>query len=117
MSVEVVSMTKTAAYCYYSFDFNQPGAEVMDEEAVAEYKRKLPRDVRSEFDHTGEIHRLHVQHFREISKTYSELCQIVRVLELLTDWREEEQKLIQSVCPCPVISKEFDSYSIIRTAG
>lgn len=104
LSVENLSLTKTAAYFGYAFDFTQPGAEEQDEDQVAEAMRRSlqgsgrdsirPSEVPSAQEHAQLVYRL-----REVSQNYFDLTVIVRLITCFRQWREEEEVLIALVPP------------------
>jgi len=85
MGVETVSALKTPAYCGFSFDFTLPGAEVQDNQRVNWEKKKTI---------TARQHSIEVEKFRVLSQTYHEMQQLATVIELFSQWREEEDDLI-----------------------
>lgn len=102
MSVEAISLVKTTALCGYAFDFTMPGSEEQDEQQVSEmmnaslrssgHRSIRPSELLNSQEHTEYVLRL-----RKASEKYGNVCQLVRVLSLLREWRTEEENLIQSV--------------------
>ncbi|KAF2645271.1 nuclear pore complex protein-like protein Nup107 [Massarina eburnea CBS 473.64] len=100
MSVETISLTKTTALCGYAFDFTIAGADEQDEQQVGEIMGTSLRGsandiIRPSVIPSKEEHTRRVQDLRKTSQKYFDLCQIVRVISLLRQWRAEEEKLIQ----------------------
>lgn len=99
MSTETLSHIKTQAYCGYAFDFMAPGAEQQDTSQVTQGARQSlsnsgrtslrPSDIPSAAEHAA-----YVQELRAESQNYYELQQLVRVIILFREWREEEDNLI-----------------------
>ncbi|KAF2800065.1 nuclear pore complex protein-like protein Nup107 [Melanomma pulvis-pyrius CBS 109.77] len=97
MSVESLSLSRTEALCGYPFDFTQPGTEEQDDIQVAQASRKtVPSrtslrlsNIPSAYEHTQ-----HVLNLRQLSSTYYELQQLVRLIVLFREWREEEDNMI-----------------------
>lgn len=100
MSVETLSQTKTQAYCGYSFDFTVPGSEQQDESQITQSAHKTlsssgrallrPSDIPTASEHADFVYTL-----RDHSAVYFELQQLVRLLMLFGEWREEEENLIK----------------------
>ena len=86
MSVETVSLLKTAAYCGFSFDFTIPGAETRDNQRGNWDKRGMI---------TAQKHRHEVEVFRQLSESYHQMQQLATLVELFNQWREEEDLLIE----------------------
>jgi nuclear pore complex protein Nup107 len=100
--MEAISLTRTTALCGYAFDFTAAGAEVQDREHINDMMNASLRNsghhtIRPSEIPTWEEHSHYVKHMRQQSHKYFDLCQIVRVIPLLRQWREEEEKLMQSV--------------------
>lgn len=102
LSVEKLSLAKTALYCGYAFDFTQAGAEEQDEEQVSTSMRKSLRSSGHESLRPSEIpsaqeHERQVLRLRGLAQPYFDLSQVVRLLSLFRQWRLEEDNLISSV--------------------
>ncbi|KAF2738985.1 hypothetical protein EJ04DRAFT_428061 [Polyplosphaeria fusca] len=97
ISVESISESRTEAYCGYPFDFNQPGAEEQDSHRVPSLRRSSSRSaVRPAGIPSAEEHEDMVLEFRKASQTCYELQQLVRAIISFREWREEEERIIQS---------------------
>jgi nuclear pore complex protein Nup107 len=102
MSIETISAIKTQYHCGYPFNFMDPGTEHQDQDEVAHAAREhlsssgrqslRPSDIPSAADHKHNVLQL-----RQAGKTYYELQQLVRLVALFREWREEEDNLIKSV--------------------
>ncbi|PVI03532.1 nuclear pore complex protein-like protein Nup107 [Periconia macrospinosa] len=102
MSVEAISLTQTTALCGYAFDFTAPGSEEQDEQQVSEIMNASLRSSGNDSIRPSEIpnkqgHARQVLFMRKTSQKYGNLCQLVRLISLLREWRAEEENLIQSV--------------------
>lgn len=102
MSVEAISLVKTTALCGYAFDFTAPGSEEQDEHQVSEImnaslRSSGHRSIRPSEIPSKEEHAEYVLRLRNASEKYGNICQLVRVISLLCEWRTEEENLIQSV--------------------
>ncbi|CAI6275580.1 unnamed protein product [Periconia digitata] len=100
MSVEAISLTKTLAVCGYAFDFTAPEAEEQDEQQAMEMMNTSLRSsgngsIRPSGIPNKQEHKRHVLELRTASEKYGNLCQLVRVITLLREWRVEEENLIQ----------------------
>jgi nuclear pore complex protein Nup107 len=100
LNVESLSLSRTEALCGYPFDFMQAGAEEQDEEQMHAFRESITGTGRSTLPPLSTLpdaegHREIVLRLREHSATYFDLQQIVRLLVLFREWREEEDKLIQ----------------------
>lgn len=86
----------------YPFDFMTPGTEEQDERQLHEHRDSLSTTARAAAIPLSQLpeadqHREMVMRLRKVSAPYYDLQQIVRLLVLFREWREEEQTLIQSV--------------------
>jgi nuclear pore complex protein Nup107 len=92
ISVESVSLAKTKAYCGYSFDFTVPGAEEQDTDLFEKAQQQEKRQNRLRI--SPEQHAHEVEVFRHVSQSYYEMQQLVTVIELYSQWAEEEENMI-----------------------
>lgn len=100
LSVESLSLSRTEALCGYPFDFTQQGTEEQDESLMRAFRDSLSTTARG---HVGwveqmpkaEGHAYIVMSLREKSSQYYELQQMVRLLAMFREWREEEDKLMK----------------------
>lgn len=92
MSVETISYQKTPAYCGYAFDFTLPGSEEQDTASYGHAQDQEKRSKRVQI--TPEQHAHEVQVFRQTSQSYYEMQQLVTLIELFSQWAEEEEELI-----------------------
>jgi nuclear pore complex protein Nup107 len=102
LSVETLSLSRTEALLGYPFDFMTPGMEEQDERQLHDHRDNLPNAARAAAIPNAQLpdadqHRDMVNYLRKKSSAYYDLQQIVRLLVLFREWREEEQALIQSV--------------------
>ncbi|KAI4650803.1 hypothetical protein J4E93_003160 [Alternaria ventricosa] len=100
LSVETLSLSRTEALLGYPFDFTMPGAEEQDEQRLHEHRDSLSTADRAAAIPMAKLpsadrHRRTVNALRQSSTSYYTLQQIVRLLVLFREWREEEQTLIQ----------------------
>ncbi|KAF1937201.1 hypothetical protein EJ02DRAFT_438034 [Clathrospora elynae] len=100
LSVEALSLSRTEALLGYPFDITTPGAEEQDERQLHEYRDNLPNAARAAAIPiaqlpTADQHRELVNDLRQTSAAYYDLQQIVRLLVLFREWRDEETSLIQ----------------------
>ncbi|KAH6882702.1 107-domain-containing protein [Alternaria rosae] len=100
LSVETLSLSRTEALLGYPFDFTMPGAEEQDEQRLHEHRDSLSTADRAAAIPMAKLpnadrHRRTVNALRQSSTAYYTLQQIVRLLVLFREWREEEQTLIQ----------------------
>jgi nuclear pore complex protein Nup107 len=100
MSVETISHIRTEALCGYAFDFTVPGSEYQDETQVTSSARKSQEKAGRLSLHPSDIpnateHAKYVDKLREESSVYFELQQLVRLIMLFRQWREEEDSLIR----------------------
>ena len=96
LSVEYLSQSRTQALCGYPFDFTQPGTEDQDEIKVtqaARYATPTRASLPLSQIPSADEHMQHVLNLRQLSATYGELQQIVRVIALYREWHEEEETL------------------------
>lgn len=100
LSVETLSISRTEALCGYPFDITTPGAEEQDERELHNHRDSLSGAARAaaiplanlpDADHHREI----VEQLRQKSSEYYDLQQMVRLLVLFREWREEEEALIK----------------------
>jgi nuclear pore complex protein Nup107 len=108
LSVESLSLSRTEALLGYPFDFMTPGMEEQDERQLNDHRDNLTNTARALAIPIAELpdeeqHKKMVEQLRKNSAPYYDLQQIVRLLVLLREWREEEQTLIQSVSPSPFL--------------
>ncbi|KAF2188105.1 nuclear pore complex protein-like protein Nup107 [Zopfia rhizophila CBS 207.26] len=98
MNLESISLHKTKQYCGYSFDFTIPGTEEQDTSVIARSMRSSTKrgSTGTQSFPSAEEHMHHVIRFRQLSKSYYELQQLVRVINLLREWREEEINIIKA---------------------
>lgn len=99
MSIENISLSRTAALCGYAFDFTQAGAEEQDEDQVSESMRRSLRSSGNDSLRPSEIpsandHTRHVENLRTYGQQYYDLCNVVRLITYFREWRAEEEKLI-----------------------
>jgi hypothetical protein len=116
LSVETLSLSRTEALLGYPFDFTMPGAEEQDEQRLHEHRDSLSTADRAAAIPIAKLpnadqHRKIVSELRQSSTAYHTLQQIVRLLVLFREWREEEQTLIQSVNPSFI----FEVYQLTST--
>jgi nuclear pore complex protein Nup107 len=102
LSVETLSLSRTEALLGYPFDFTTPGAEEQDEQRLHDHRDSLSTATRAAAIPIAKLpnadqHRKIVNKLRQSSTAYYTLQQLVRLLILFREWREEEQTLIQSV--------------------
>lgn len=102
LSVESLSLSRTEALCGYPFDITTPGADEQDERQLHEHRDSLSSVARAAaIPHAklpdADTHRNIVNYLREKSAPYYDLQQIVRLLVLFREWRDEEEALIKSV--------------------
>ncbi|EMD95802.1 hypothetical protein COCC4DRAFT_183608 [Bipolaris maydis ATCC 48331] len=100
LSVESLSLSRTEALTGYPFDLMTPGAEEQDERQLHEHRDSLSAAARASAIPISQLpdanqHRELVMQLRQASLPYYNLQQIVRLLILFREWREEEQALIQ----------------------
>ncbi|ORY18303.1 nuclear pore complex protein-like protein Nup107 [Clohesyomyces aquaticus] len=101
MSAESISLIKTDALCGYPFDFNVPGSEIVDKEEIKNALRRIAKATNNHprphfpFPIPSEHTRI-VKSLRRTSQTYYELQQLVGIIELMRQWREEEDNLIKA---------------------
>ncbi|KAH8640195.1 hypothetical protein IG631_03136 [Alternaria alternata] len=100
LSVESLSLSRTEALLGYPFDFTTAGAEEQDEQQLHEHRDNLSTSARAAAMPLAQLpdadqHREIVDNLRKSSTAYYTLQQIVRLLVLFREWREEEQTLIQ----------------------
>lgn len=100
LNVESLSLSRTEALCGYPFDFEQAGAEEQDEEQLHAFRESITGTARSALPPLSTLpdaegHQEIVLRLREHSAVYLNLQQIVRLLVLFREWREEEDKLIK----------------------
>jgi nuclear pore complex protein Nup107 len=108
LSVESLSLSRTEALMGYPFDLMTPGTEEQDERQLHEHRDNLSTAARAVAIPISQLpdadrHRELVMHLRQASLPYYNLQQIVRLLVLFREWREEEQALIQSVTSLHVL--------------
>jgi nuclear pore complex protein Nup107 len=99
MSVETLSSIKTQALCGYAFDFTMPGTEQQDTTQTLSSPRGAslrPSDIPSAAGHRRIVMQLRLE-----SSVYFELQQLVHLIHLFGEWREEEDNLIKSVSTYP----------------
>ncbi|KAF2708833.1 nuclear pore complex protein-like protein Nup107 [Pleomassaria siparia CBS 279.74] len=98
MNIESLAPGRTQAHCGYPFDFTAPGMEEQDELQVVQIirttKRGQPSQRLSDIPSADE-HAAHVENMRACSATYQELQQLVRLITLFREWRQEENNLVQ----------------------
>ena len=102
LSVESLSLSRTEAHLGYPFDFTTAGTEEQDDRQLNNHRDNMSDAERKSAIPIAQLpdadqHRKMVDLFRKNSAPYYDLQQIVRLLVLLREWREEEQTLIQSV--------------------
>ncbi|CAA9964809.1 nuclear pore complex protein [Pyrenophora teres f. maculata] len=100
LSVESLSLSRTEALLGYPFDFMTPGTEEQDERQLHEHRDNLSTAARAAAIPLAQLpdadqHREMVLYLRKNSSSYYDLQQIVRLLVLFREWREEEEALIQ----------------------
>jgi nuclear pore complex protein Nup107 len=102
LNVESLSLSRTEALCGYPFDFMHPGSEEQDERQLHAFRESITGAARSSLPHLSTLpdadgHHEIVLRLREHSAAYFDLQQIVRLLVMFREWREEEDKLIKLV--------------------
>ncbi|KNG47127.1 nuclear pore complex protein nup107 [Stemphylium lycopersici] len=100
LNVESLSLSRTEALMGYPFDFMTPGTEDQDERQLHEHRDNLSTAARAAAIPMAQLpdaeqHRELVLSLRKHSSPYYDLQQIVRLLALFREWRDEEQALIQ----------------------
>ncbi|KAF2273571.1 nuclear pore complex protein-like protein Nup107 [Westerdykella ornata] len=100
VNLDTLVQIKTKILCGYSFDIRADGAEVQDSRRIdALRQEELSRSGRnwkpSTKIPTAEEHREIVQSLKESTQSYFELTELLRLITLLRDWREEEDNLIR----------------------
>jgi len=100
LSVESLSLSRTEAILGYPFDFMTPGTEEQDERQLHEHRDNLSTAARAAAIPIAQLpdaehHREMVLYLRKNSSSYYDLQQIVRLLVLFREWRDEEEALIQ----------------------
>lgn len=100
LNVESLSLSRTEALMGYPFDFMTPGSEDQDERQLHEHRDNLSTAARAAAIPMAQLpdaeqHRELVLSLRKHSSPYYDLQQIVRLLALFREWRDEEQALIQ----------------------
>lgn len=100
LSVESLSLSRTEAILGYPFDFMTPGTEEQDERQLHEHRDNLSTAARAAAIPIAQLpdvehHRDMVLYLRKNSSSYYDLQQIVRLLVLFREWRDEEEALIQ----------------------
>ncbi|RMZ72588.1 nuclear pore complex [Pyrenophora seminiperda CCB06] len=100
LSVESLSLSRTEALLGYPFDFMTPGTEEQDERQLHEHRDNLSTAARAAAIPIAQLpdaeqHREMVFDLRKQSSSYYDLQQIVRLLVLFREWRDEEEALIQ----------------------
>ena len=97
-----MSLSRSEALCGYPFDITTPGADEQNERELHEHRDSLSSAARAAAIPlaklpTAEEHTNIVNYLREKSSAYYDLQQIVRLLVLFREWRDEEEALIKSV--------------------
>ena len=100
LSVESLSLSRTEALCGYPFDFTTPGAEEQNERQLHDHRDSLSGPARATALPLAKLpdvekHKQIVERLRRKSTAYYDLQQIVRLLILFREWREEEEALIK----------------------
>lgn len=100
LSVESLSLSRTEALCGYPFDITTPGADEQDERQLHDHRDNLSNVARAAAIPLAKLpdadaHRSIVNYLREKSSAYYDLQQIVRLLVLFREWRDEEEALIK----------------------
>lgn len=102
LSVEALSLSRTEALCGYPFDVMIPGTEEQDERQLYDFRDEMTDTERAAAIPLNQIpdagrHREIVEAMRKKVNRYYQLQQLVRLLVLFREWREEEVTLIRSV--------------------
>jgi nuclear pore complex protein Nup107 len=100
LNVESLSLSRTEALCGYPIDFMQPEAEEQDERQLHAFRESITGADRSALPSLSTLpdaegHEGIVLRLREHSAAYYNLQQIVRLLVMFREWREEEEELIK----------------------
>lgn len=99
--IEQLSEIKTEALCGYAFNFMMPGAEHQDEVLARSLRNSStrPSNLPGPTDHANIVYSL-----REASAVYFDLQQLVRLIDLFRQWREEEDSILKYVTTLPPTS-------------
>lgn len=113
---------KTKIQCGYSFDLRADGAEEQDTRQIDALRQeelsrsgrnwKLSTKIPDAAEHRRIVHTL-----KESTQVYFELGELIRLIDLFRQWREEEDNLIRSVPARNLDLTNTNNETRIRDAG
>ncbi|KAF2121364.1 nuclear pore complex protein-like protein Nup107 [Lophiotrema nucula] len=116
MSLETISLVKTETLCGYGVDITLPDAEIQNMREFHNSPRTGRASIVPSNIPSRDTHRDRIIELRHLSQTYYDLQQLVRTIELLQEWRKEEETLISAKADTlkPSTQRIKDIYDCIK---